>query len=182
MTTLLASLALTTVSAANGPATNPVAANPYAAEGARLTRATIAAFYDPKTKIWRPREASSESVGTQGYTFWPSLLAWQAIIEGAKVDPKTWRAKVGPFFDVLEQYYDRKGKAYCAWTYFPGNDDQFYDDNTWAVIACMEAFEVTGEPRYRDRAREIFAGFVRGGWDETGRLGGLRWGTKAGIE
>lgn len=173
MTSLLLSLAL---------ATTAPAANPYATEGARLTRATIAAFYDPKAKIWRPREISSDAVGAQGYTFWPSMLAWQAIIEGAKVDPKTWKPKVGPFFEVLEQYYDRKGKAYCAWTYFPGNDDQFYDDNTWAVVACLEAFEVTGEPRYRARAREIFEGFVRGGWDETGRLGGLRWGTKAGIE
>lgn len=159
-----------------------VATNPYAVEGARLTRATIAAFYDPKAKIWRPRELSSDAVETQGYTFWPSLLAWQAILEGAKVDPKTWRPKVSPFFDVLEQYYDRKGKAYCAWRYFPGNDDQFYDDNTWAAVACMEAFELTREPRYHARARQIFNGFVRGGWDKTGRLGGLRWGTKAGIE
>lgn len=176
MTLLLSALAL---GASSFSATAP---NPYAVEGARATRATIAAFYDPKAKIWRPKELSSDAVGTQGYTFWPSLLAWQAILEGAKVDPKTWKPRVGPFFDVLEQYYDRKGKAYCAWTYFPGNDDQFYDDNTWAAVACMEAFEVTGQERYRARAREIFNGFVRGGWDETGRLGGLRWGTKAGIE
>lgn len=154
----------------------------YAMEGARLTQATIEAFYDPQEEIWRPQELSSDAVGTQGYTFWPSMLAWQAVLEGAKVDPKTWRGKVGPFFDVLEQYYDAKGKAYCAWKYFPGNDDHFYDDNTWAVVACMEAFEVTRESRYQKRARTIFDGFVRGGWDKTGRLGGLRWGTKAGIE
>lgn len=170
MTTLLAAL------------TFAFSPNPYATEGARLTRATIVAFYDAKAKIWRPRELSSDAVGTQGYTFWPSMLAWQAIVEGAKVDPKTWRGRVGPFFDVLEQYYNVKGKAYCAWKYFPGNDDHFYDDNTWAVVACLEAFEVTGEERYRARARTIFNGFVRGGWDKTGRLGGLRWGTKAGIE
>lgn len=156
------------------------APNAYAAEGARLLNATIAAFYDPKTKIWKPPVASAESVGDQGYTFWPSLLAWQAVIEAAKVDPKTWKPRVGPFFDVLEQYYDRQGHAYCAWRFFPGNDDHFYDDNTWAAVACMEAFQVTREPRYRTRAIEIFDKFVRGGWDV--KQGGLRWGTKAGIE
>jgi uncharacterized protein YyaL (SSP411 family) len=155
------------------------ASNPYASEANRLTRETISAFYNPKLKIWKPPVASSESVGDQGYTFWPSLLAWQAVIEAAKVDPKGWKGKVGPFFDVLEQYYDKGAHAYCAWKYFPGNDDHFYDDNTWAAVACMEAYEVTHEPRYRQRAISIFDGFVRGGWDPRG---GLRWGTKAGIE
>ncbi|RYG24443.1 hypothetical protein EON82_10715 [bacterium] len=152
----------------------------FAAEAARITRATISKFYDPKAKIWKPPVASSESVGDQGYTFWPSLLAWQSVIEAAKVDPKNWKGKVGPFYDVLEQYFNKGAHAYCAWKYFPGNDDHFYDDNTWAAVACMEAYEVTRDPRYRKRAIEIFDGFVRGGWDA--KRGGLRWGTKAGIE
>jgi uncharacterized protein YyaL (SSP411 family) len=152
----------------------------YATEAARITRETIARFYNPKLNIWKPPVASSESVGDQGYTFWPSLLAWQAIIEAAKVDPKKWKGKVGPFYDVLEQYFDKGAHAYCAWKYFPGNDDHFYDDNTWAAVACMEAYEVTGDARYRRRAIGIFDGFVRGGWDQ--KRGGLRWGTKAGIE
>lgn len=155
---------------------------PYAAEAARLTKATIATFYDPKAKIWKPPVESTEGVGKQGYTFWPSLLGWQVIIEGAKVDPKTWKPKVAPYYDALEKYFDRKESAYCAWTYFPGNDDKFYDDNTWAAIACMEAFELTGEKRYRARAIEIFDKFVVKGWDDSGKPGGLQWGTKAGLE
>lgn len=152
----------------------------YAIEAARLTNATVRAFYDAKARIWKPPVASAESVGNQGYTFWPSLLAWQAVIEGAKVDPKTWKGKIAPFYDALEQYYDASGHAYCAWKMFPGNDDKFYDDNTWAAVACMEAYETTGEARYRTRAIAIFDGFVKGGWDA--KDGGLRWGTKAGIE
>ncbi len=155
-------------------------ANPYAVEAARLTRATIATFYDPKAKIWKPPVPSAESVGAQGYTFWPSLLAWQAIVEGAKVAAKDWKPKIAPFYDAMEKYYDPGTHAYCAWTFFPGNDDHFYDDNTWAAVACMEAYETTGETRYRDRAIDIFDGFVKGGWDT--KAGGLLWGTKAGIE
>lgn len=151
----------------------------FAAEAARLTEKTIAHFYDSKAKIWRPTVESSESVGVQGYTFWPSLLAWQAIIEAAKVDPKRWKPRIAPFYDALEQYFDVSGHAYCAWRYFEGNDDKFYDDNAWAAIACMEAFETTGDPRYKARAIEVFEGFVRGGW---GSPGGVAWGVKAGLE
>jgi predicted alpha-1,6-mannanase (GH76 family) len=156
-------------------------ASPYAVEADRITEKTIATFYDRKAKIWKPPVASAESVDRQGYTFWPSLLAWQAVIEGAKVDPKRWKPRIRPYYDALEQYFDRAGHAYCAWRYFPGNDDKFYDDNTWAAVACMEAYEVTGDARYRARAIDIFEGFVKGGWDASDNPGGLRWGTKAGL-
>ncbi len=149
------------------------APNPYAAEADRLTKAMIAHFYDEEEQIWRPRIATAESVGTEGYTFWSCLVAWQAIIEAAKVDPKTWKPQIAPFYDALEQYYDRADSAYCAWKYFPGNEDKFYDDNAWAAMACMEAFEVTADRRYRDRAIAVFDNFVKEGWDGTG----FRWGT-----
>jgi hypothetical protein len=142
----------------------------------------VKTFYDPGARIWRPTIESAESVGRQGYTFWCSLLAWQAILEGAKVEPTKWKPKIGPFFDVLEQYFDKRGHAYCAWKFFPGNDDKFYDDNAWAAIACMEAYGITRETRYRSRAIDVFRGFVVGGWDRSGKPGGVRWGTKAGIE
>jgi len=154
----------------------------FADEAARLTNATIATFYDPKAKIWKPPVESSEAIGLQGYTFWPSLLAWQDIIEAAKVDKANWKSKIAPYYDALEKYFDKGSHAYCAWTYFPGNDDHFYDDNTWAAVACMEAFEVTADKRYKARAIDIFDGFVKGGWDDSDHPGGLRWGTKAGLE
>lgn len=147
-------------------------------EAARITDLTVATFYDPSAKIWRPRIASAESVGTQGYTFWPSLLAWQAFIEGAKVQPDKWLGWIDRDYEVLEKYFDPKVHAYCAWTYFPGNDDHFYDDNGWAAIACMEAYQVTGEKRYEARATEILRDFLKGGWDGSGNPGGVRWGTK----
>jgi len=155
-----------------------VALSNFRAEAERLTQKTIATFFDSKAEIWKPPVASAEAVGVQGYTFWPSLLAWQSVIEAAKVEPKSWKPRVGPFYDALEKYFDPGTHAYCAWTYFPGNDDHFYDDNTWAAVACMEAFDVTHEARYRLRAIEILDDFCRKGWDATGTPGGMQWGTK----
>jgi predicted alpha-1,6-mannanase (GH76 family) len=154
----------------------------YSVEADRLTKQIITRFYDKKEKIWKPPVSSSESVGTQGYTLWTSLLAWQAMIEGAKVKPQVWKPKLGEFYDVLEQYYGKEDHAYTAWLNFPGMDDYYYDDNVWAVIACMEAYEVTGESRYKARALDIFDNFVVRGWDNTDAPGGMRWGTKPGYE
>lgn len=149
---------------------------PLKKEAEDLTRLTIARFYDRHSTIWKAPEQTSEMVGTQGYTFWPSLLAWQMVIEAARIDAKAWKPKISSFFAVLERYYDNKAKAYCAWVYFPGNDDMFYDDNAWAAVACLEAYEVTGEKRYMARASEVFNSFVKKGWDSQN--GGVRWGTK----
>lgn len=151
----------------------------FRSEASRITYLTTKTFFDWKANIWRPTVASTEAVGTQGYTYWPSLVAWQAVIEAAKVNRSKWKAEVDRLYVVLDQYFDRGAHAYCAWKYFPGNDDHFYDDNGWAVIACMEAYEVTREARYRARAVDVLDGFLKGGWDGSGHPGGVRWGTKA---
>lgn len=148
-------------------------------EAERLTKATLARFYDTKSKIWKAPDQTSEMVGMQGYTFWPSLLGWQMVVEAARQNPKVWKASVRNIYDSLEQYYDKDAKAYCAWVFFPGNDDKFYDDNAWAAVACMEAYEVSSEKHYLSRAQEIYSSFVRAGWDLD--KGGVHWGTKAGL-
>ncbi len=148
-------------------------------EAERLTKATVERYFDNKSVIWKAPEQTSEMVGMQGYTFWPSLLGWQMTIEAARINPKGWKAQMGKVYDALEQYYDKGAKAYCAWVYFPGNDDKFYDDNAWASVACMEAYEITSDKRYLNRAKEVFDNFVKAGWDAE--KGGVHWGTKSGL-
>lgn len=116
-------------------------------------------------------------VGNQGYISWPSLLAWQMAIEATR-HASSWRPRVAEFYEVLEKYYDPRAKACCAWVYFPGNDDKYYDDNAWAAAACAEPYEVTKDARYLKRAAAVFDAFVESGGDRE--KGGVRWGTKPG--
>lgn len=151
----------------------------FQVEAEKLTVLTLSTFYDGKKDIWRAPVQSSEMVGDQGYTFWPSLLAWQAVIEAARIQPVKFKQLLTKRFETLEKYFDKTEHAYCAWTYFPGNDDKFYDDNAWAAVACIEAYEVVPDAKYLARAREIFDSFLRKGWDSE--RGGMYWGTKSGV-
>jgi predicted alpha-1,6-mannanase (GH76 family) len=166
--------------AAVGPVL-PSPALPYRAEAARQLKSTVSHFYNRSAKIWQPLVEDAESIGRQGYTFWPSVLALQAVVDAAKVDPATWQSQIGTYFDVLEQYYHPLRHGYCAWIYFKGNMDLYYDDNAWALITFVEAFEITNDRRFFARAIDVMSNFELGGWNNTAPYG-MRWGTMPGQD
>lgn len=54
-----------------------------------------------------------------------------------------------------------------------GNNDPYYDDNVWVVMALLDTAGILGEQKYAKRAEECFM-YVLSGWtDQAG--GGILW-------
>ena len=154
----------------------------YATEAKRLNARILSDFWDDKVGMFRAPVRSAETVDSDpahnnGYVFWPSLMGLQALIAGEKQYPGAYKAQIDGVYDGLEKYYDAPKYAYNAWLNYPGNNDKYYDDNGWAVCILVEAYEATGNLRYRNRADEIQTNYLYGGWDGSEKPGGVRWGT-----
>ncbi len=76
--------------------------------------------------------------------------------------------------DNLEAYWD--GDAALpgyAPTVYPGPGAlKYYDDNAWAGLDLVAAFEMTGDMTYLARAERVFR-YLESGWDPAG--GGIYW-------
>jgi hypothetical protein len=157
----------------------------YRAEAERLTDLIQQTFWDRVARQYKAPVRSAESVDSdpvhdQGYVLWPCVEALHALAEATAVVPRRYRAVIREVVEGLEQYFDPAAHAYNAWLRFPGNRDRYFDDNALMVIALAKAARYTGEGRYRDRAAEVMGGYLREGWDGSGKPGGMRWGTDPG--
>jgi predicted alpha-1,6-mannanase (GH76 family) len=65
--------------------------------------------------------------------------------------------------------------ALAKMTGAPGFLNDYYDDEGWWALAWIDAYDLTGEPRYLAMAQSIFAD-MSGAWDQT--CGGGIWWSK----
>jgi predicted alpha-1,6-mannanase (GH76 family) len=108
-------------------------------------------WYKPRTGLWK----------TAGW--WNSANALTAVIGHSQ------RTGERGHVDVIETTYGRARRAN------PGFSNEYYDDDGWWALAWIAAFDLTGEVKYLDLARQLFAGMAAG-WDDV--CGGGLWWTR----
>ena len=108
-------------------------------------------WYNPRTGLWK-------STG-----WWNSANALTAVIQHSQ------RTGESRYRDVIETTFGRAQRVN------PGFSNEYYDDDGWWALAWIAAFDLTGEARYLDLARTLFAGMAAG-WD--GVCGGGLWWTR----
>ena len=131
-----------------------------ATAAANLHRSQAAAdalqkWYDPASGLY----------STTGW--WNSANAITALANTSRVSGS--REYLGVFANTLSA-------AQAGAKGAPGFLNQYYDDEGWWALAWIDVFDLTGESRYLEAAREIFRD-MQGGWD-TGTCGGGVWWNK----
>jgi hypothetical protein len=118
---------------------------------------------------------SNKPGGNQADAVWGAGVMFSALVGAARHEPDRYKPLLGKFFEGLDGYWDTKVKLHA---YEPtprqGGNDKYYDDNAWMVITFFEAYELTRNPRYRNRAEDTLK-FVLSGWDEAFLGGGIWW-------
>ncbi len=118
-----------------------------AAAGVRV----LQGWYVRRTGVW-------ESTG-----WWQAANALSAVIRYTRHTGDRRHAR------VIKRTFRRAPRAH------PGFINMFFDDSGWWGLAWVDAYDLTGESRYLDAARSIFAHNLTG-WDGTCG-GGLWWST-----
>lgn len=148
-------------------------AEPADPDYAALAREVMA---DMRDHFWLAEKGLYARVrgGREPDFMWGCGVAFSALAGGVRHDPAAWRATMGRFFEALDGYWDSKCPipGYEPAPTAGNGNDKYYDDNAWMVLTFAEAYGLTGERRYLERARETLH-FVLSGWDET--LGGGIW-------
>jgi rhamnogalacturonyl hydrolase YesR len=127
-------------------------------------------LWDADAKRYRP--ATPPEPNALPYDFmWANGIMFSALVGGAHYDSARYRPLMEAFFDGLNGYWDGNAliPAYDAYLSSPGHSDKYYDDNEWMVLTFAEAYALTGDRRYLDRAAAAQR-FIVSGWDD--RLGG----------
>ena len=106
---------------------------------------------------------------------WDCGVQLTALTAAAKLDPTHYEARLRRFVKGMDVYWSPGDNKVWGYDVLPGpkQPDRYYDDNEWVCLGLCEAYEVTKEAAYRDRAEAVFI-FVMSG--EDAKLdGGLYW-------
>ncbi|MCW3099462.1 MAG: putative alpha,6-mannanase [Chthonomonadaceae bacterium] len=104
---------------------------------------------------------------------WGCGVELSALVAASQADGKTWKPRLHDYFTGMEVYWENaNGISGYNVLPAPSSPDRYYDDNEWIVIALCDAYSLTKDRAYRDRAEETMR-FVLSGEDD--KAGGVYW-------
>ncbi len=102
--------------------------------------------------------------GTETLTgYWTYQQAWDAVLDAVG------RHNGARFTGTLRTFYETQNAI--------GWSRNYYDDENWATLALIRAYDLTGDATYLDEAKTLYAD-IMGAWDTTccgATPGGLWW-------
>lgn len=140
-------------------------------EGYYVARALWLYFYNPREKTFVAPKKCTGCYNKDRFVIWAVSVAVQAIVDGARIYPE-FLPLVRPAVDTFRKYKNNMVKGYSAAENGGTDMDIYYDDDAQVASAMITAYEVTGDKKILDQARELVR-FLMGGWHEG--IGGVKW-------
>jgi hypothetical protein len=112
--------------------------------------------------------SGSRSGGDSGFAYvWPESVQFRVLDDLATINPAAYTSIVRGFSDELRSRYWKSSGTGGYRSGVSSGANLFYDDNAHVVVALAEAYTLTHDPVYLNRAIETY-NFVLSGEDSVG--------------
>jgi len=108
------------------------------------------------------RYYAKNNAGDAGFNYWWQAHGLDVLVDGYR------RTKNADYLTRMRELQqgakEKNGNTYL---------NEFYDDMEWQALACLRAFELTGDPAYKATATQLWADIKLGWSPQFG--GGIAW-------
>jgi hypothetical protein len=123
--------------------------------GTNVYQKVVASLKVPGTSVFSETASLSgaRSGGDSGFSYvWPVSAQFRVENALARLDPVTYQPVLRAFSDeVFGRYWKTSGGGYRSGV--SSGATRFYDDNAHMAVALAEAYRITGDTTYLDRAK-----------------------------
>ena len=126
-------------------------------------------YLNPETGYYQ--ESNSEKFPCYNWGVGVTLSALNSV---ARLDP-AGLPRLRAYLEKVDSYWNPQGPVpgYDVQPNKNGDQDRYYDDNAWMVMALVESYEITGNPKWLERAKESLKYVLSGEDEKLG--GGIYW-------
>ena len=151
----------------------PLTRKQFLSWGTETHREITAAFQIPNDILLAETAhldgTTSGGVGGKAFA-WPLSAQFRVYNSLTQYDTDKYGLSLRAFSDQLHaEYWSTQGGYYCC----RGGGDRFYDDNSHIAVALAEAYEITGDQVFLERAIDTFDFLLTG--EASGANGGSYW-------
>jgi hypothetical protein len=168
------SVMLLLLAAGAAPAPETPAAADFKAWGLATMERIETDFLLSKRNLYAEKMKPGQPTPNTPAFMWPSGVQLTALVAAAQLDKAAYLPKMRRFIAGLDSYWQTAGPT-AGYDVLPVPKplDRYYDDNVWIVLALADAYDLSRDTAYRDRAEATFAFVLSGEDDKLG--GGIYW-------
>jgi len=132
-------------------------------------------FFIPNRKLYADEWKRDGQNNHSPAFMWGCGVMLPALVAGSRVDPPIFTEQMRAYIKALEVYWAPGNNGVPGYDVLPGPKppDRYYDDNGWMCLALVDAYDITQDRTYLEKALAIYKFVLSGEDDKLG--GGIYW-------